>query len=381
MPPSKRILIVDDEEQNRELLEALLDSLGHASEKARDGFEALAKLKLSIDLVLLDVMMPGMDGFEVARRIREDPVDGNVPIIMVTALEGKESRLRAVEVGANDFISKPIDLTELKVRTASMLKMKEAQDAVNEHQAKLEEMVEQRTAALRKALEDMAEARRKTQEAHLDTIRRLSIAAEYKDEDTAVHIHRMSKYSALLAKGLNLPPSETEIILHASPLHDIGKIGIADSILLKPGKLNDAEWKIMKAHTTIGGRILSGSASKLLQAGEIIACSHHEKWDGSGYPKGLAGETIPIWGRICGVTDVFDALTSNRPYKQAFSNEKALDIMQKGRGRHFDPKVLDVFLECWDDLLAIQKECHNCPDSSRQTNSPFGINGATDDLS
>ena len=171
----KRILIVDDEAQNRELLEALFESYGHESENARDGIEALAKMKLGIDLVLLDVMMPGIDGFEVARRIREDPVNGGVPIIMVTSLTGKQDRLRAVEVGANDFISKPIDKTELKVRSASLLKMKEAQDSIKEHKNKLEEMVKKRTADLRKALEDMAEAQRSTEEAHLDTIHCLSI--------------------------------------------------------------------------------------------------------------------------------------------------------------------------------------------------------------
>jgi len=356
MDRAKRILIVDDEAPNRDLLEALLESLGHKSEKACYGIEALAKMKLDIDLVLLDVMMPGMDGFEVARRIREDPVNGDVPIIMVTSLTEKKDRLRAVEVGANDFISKPIDKTELKVRMTSLLNMKEAQDAIKEYSAKLEEMVTKRTADLRKALEDMAEAQRRTKEAHLDTIRRLAIAAEYKDEDTAAHIHRMSKYSALIAQGLNLPPGEVEVIRHASPMHDVGKIGIADSILLKPGKLDEDQWKVMKEHAIIGSRILDGSSSSVVQAGEVIARSHHEKWDGSGYPQGLSGEDIPLWGRICAVADVFDALTSNRPYKKAFSNKKALEIMREGRGTHFDPRALDVFFEGLDQVFAIQAE-------------------------
>ncbi len=350
----KRILIVDDEEQNRELLQALLESFGYESEKACDGFEALAKMKLGIDLILLDVMMPGMDGFEVATRIREDPVDGDVPIIIVTSLTDKQDRLRAVGVGANDFITKPIDKTELQLRTASLLKMKEAQDAIKKHSVKLEAMVAKRTADLRKALEDMVKAQRNTHEAHLDTIHRLSIAAEYKDEDTAAHIHRMSRYSELIAKGLSLPPGEVETVLHANPMHDVGKIGIPDSILLKPGKLDEEEWKIMKEHSIIGSRILSGSSSSVVEAGEVIARSHHEKWDGSGYPQGLRGEEIPLWGRICGVADVFDALTSNRPYKRAFSNEKALGIMREGRGTHFDPRPLDIFFECLDEVLSIQ---------------------------
>jgi len=354
MDRAKRILIVDDEVQNRELLEALLESFGYESENARDGIEALAKMKLGIDLVLLDVMMPGMDGFEVARRIREDQVDGDVPIMIVTSLTDKQDRLRAVEIGVNDFITKPIDKTELKVRTASLLKMKEVQDAIKEHKAKLEETVEKRTTGLRKALEDMAEAQRKTRDAHLDTLRRLSIAAEYKDEDTAAHIHRMGRYSALIARNLGLSPGEVEVILHASPMHDVGKIGIPDIILLKPGKLEEEEWKTMQEHTVIGGRILYGSSSKVVQAGEVIALSHHEKWDGSGYPKGLAGEDIPLWGRICGVADVFDALTSNRPYRKALSNEKAIEIIKEGRGKHFDPHVIDVFFENLDEVLSIQ---------------------------
>jgi len=356
MNKPKRILIVDDDRANRWLLEAKVESLGHESEIAQDGFEALAKLKLDIDLVLLDVMMPGMDGFEVVRHIREDPDVGDIPIIMVTTLTSKEDRLRSVEAGANDFISKPVDKTELRARTASLLKMKEAQDAIKRHKAELEEKVEQRTANLRQALEEMAEAQRRTHEAYLDTIHRLAVVAEYKDEDTAFHIKRMSRYSALLARKLNLSPGEVEIILHASPMHDVGKIGTPDAILLKPCKLNEEEWEIMKQHTTIGGRILDGSDSGLLQAGKVIALSHHEKWDGSGYPNGLAGEDIPLWGRICAVADVFDALTNKRPYKEAFSNEKSLEIMKEERNKHFDLELINLFLENFDEVVAIQKK-------------------------
>ncbi|MBW2596022.1 MAG: response regulator, partial [Deltaproteobacteria bacterium] len=204
MSQPKRILIVDDEKLNRELLEILVASLGHKPEIARDGVEALAMMKLDIDLVLLDVMMPGMDGFEVARRIREDPDTSDIPIVMVTSLTSKEDRFRAVEAGANDFITKPIDKTELQVRTANLLKMKESQDAIKRYQVELENKVEQRTEDLRLALQDMAEAQRKTHKAHLDTIVRLAIAAEYKDEDTAAHIHRMSHYCAIIARGLHL---------------------------------------------------------------------------------------------------------------------------------------------------------------------------------
>lgn len=354
MNQPKRILVVDDEELNRELLEGLMVSFGHEPEMARDGVEALAKLKLDIDLVLLDVMMPVMDGFEVARRIRENPDTSDLPIIMVTALTSKEDRLLAVQSGANDFITKPIDKTELQVRTESLLKMKEAQDTIKRHRVMLEETVQARTASLRQALEETAEAQRRTHGAHLDTIRRLAIAAEYKDEDTAAHINRMSNYCAIIARVLHLPPGEVELILHASPMHDVGKIGVPDIILLKPGKLTPEEWTIMKKHTIFGGRILREAEDDLIKDGEIIALSHHEKWDGSGYPKGLKGENIPLIGRITAVADVFDALTSERPYKKAFSNEKAYEILREGRGTQFDPKVLDAFFERLDEVEAIQ---------------------------
>ena len=354
MSSSKRILVVDDEEMNRDLIEALLEDFGHEAELVEGGEEALAKLEMGFDLVLLDVMMPGMDGFEVARRIRENPHGKDLPIIMVTALSDREDRVRAVEAGANDFIAKPVDKMELKVRMDSLLNMKEARDDLKGYMEKLEETVMDRIKDLREALMKMSDAQRKTNRAYLDTIERLGIAAEYKDEDTASHIFRMSNYCAILARGLGLMPDEVQTILRASPMHDVGKIGIPDAILLKPGKLTGEEFDVMKTHAENGCRILEGSDSELLEAGMLIAISHHEKWDGSGYPKGLAGEEIPLWGRISAVADVFDALTSKRPYKEAFSNEKAYAILKEGRGKHFDPGVLDVFFKQLKEILAIQ---------------------------
>jgi len=356
MKQTQRILIVDDELPNRELLEALVTQFGHETELAKDGFEAMAMLKLGFDLVLLDLMMPGMDGFEVIRRIRGESESNDVPIILVTSLSSKEDRLRGVEAGANDFVAKPIDRTELQLRMNSLLKMKEAQDALKRHRMELEALVAQQTTDLRKTLREMSEANRNAYQAHLDTIERLAIAAEYKDKDTAIHIRRMSRYCYFLARKLNLTPKESEIILHASPMHDVGKMGIPDAILLKPGKLDEQEWEIMKQHTDISARILGGSSSELLQAGEIIAMTHHEKWDGSGYPKGLKGAEIPIMGRICAIADVFDALTSKRPYKEAFSNEKALEIMKEGKGKAFEPELLDLFFANFDEVKAIQQE-------------------------
>ncbi|MBF0481692.1 MAG: response regulator [Desulfovibrionaceae bacterium] len=354
MPEIKRILAADDEEVNRILLEKMLSKLGHEPVMAKDGFDALDKIAGGIDLVLLDVMMPDMDGFEVVRRIRSRPFTRDIPVIMVTALSSRDDRLKAVEAGANDFIAKPVDMTELRVRMGSLLKMKEAQDSLKIYQANLEETVRVRTEALRLAVDNLAQQQRDTQAAHLDTVKRLAIASEYKDKDTADHIQRISDFCGLLGRFLDLSETEIDLLVHASPMHDVGKIGIADHILLKPGALDGSEWEIMKSHTLIGGKILKDSSSEVLQAGEIIALSHHEKWNGSGYPSGLSGQDIPIFGRICAVADVFDALTNKRPYKEAFSNEEALRIMAEGRGAHFDPQILDMFLGNLDAVLAIQ---------------------------
>jgi len=349
----KRVLIVDDDDVTRKITQTLVEGLGHAPEPARDGIEALAKLRLDVDLVLLDVMMPGLDGYEVCRRIRQSPHNNDVPVIMVTSLASGEDRLRAVEAGANDFIAKPVDKTELRVRSASLLKIKDAQDALKRYQAQLEELVEKRTASLRKALEEMAEAQRLAYRAQLDTVERLAIVSEYKDKVTAKHIYRMSQYCAILARGLKLPPGEVELILHASRMHDVGKIAVPDAILKKPSGLDGKEWKVIRGHPDIGGMILADSSSELLQAGQIIALSHHERWDGGGYPKGLEGESIPLWGRICAVADVFDAVTSARPYKPAFSTEEAFTLLRKGRGTQFDPRVVDVFFDNLDEILEV----------------------------
>jgi|SRR6185295_7009989 len=354
MSGTKQILVVDDVDHNRMLLETMVEALGYGVETARDGLDALAKLPLDIDLILLDVMMPGIDGYEVARRVRADASYGHLPIIMVTALDSREDRVRAVQAGANDFIAKPVDKTELAVRIGSQLRLKEAQDELKRHQAELEHRVDQRTDALRRALETVADAQAKTYEAHIDTIQRLVLAAEYKDRETAEHIQRMSLFGLVLAQAVHLPPGEIEVLRHAIPMHDVGKIGIPDSILLKPGKLTAEEREIMSSHTLIGGRILAGSPSNLLQMGEVIALSHHEWWDGHGYPKGLQGEGIPLPGRICALADVFDALTSDRPYRAALTNEQALELMGQGRGTQFDPTLFDLFLAELDEIFRVQ---------------------------
>ena len=352
----KRVLVIDDDDGIRKITQLLVEGMGHDVEVAHDGIEGLAKLQLGVDLVLLDVVMPGLDGFDVCRRIRQDPAGRDVPVIIVTSLETREHRLHAVEAGANDFIAKPVEETELRVRATSLLKLKATQDEVKRYQSHLETMCEERTASLRKALEHMAEAQRTAYQAQLETVERLAILAEYKDKVTARHIQRMSEYSAVIARGMKLPPAEVELILHASRMHDVGKIAIPEAILRKPAALDSHEWKVMRQHSAIGSRILENSSSQILQAGRIIALHHHERWDGAGYPAGLSGSDIPLWGRICAVADVFDAVTSERPYKPAFPNEEALQLLRDGKGKHFDPRVVEVFFECLEDILAIQEK-------------------------
>ncbi|MFW5500571.1 MULTISPECIES: HD-GYP domain-containing protein [unclassified Maridesulfovibrio] len=346
----RKILVVDDEPHNIMLLEGILTKLGHDVVGAENAVVALEKLDRTYDLVLSDVMMPVMNGFEFVEKIRENSETQDIPVIMVTTLSQKGDRLKAVEVGANDFITKPIDILELKVRTESMLRQKAQQDEIKSFESDLNELVESRTLELREALS-------KLDEAHVETIHHLCAAAEYKDEETADHLVRMAEYSRILAEKIGLDAETVQLIHTSSPMHDIGKIGIPDSILLKPGKLTAEEWEVMKSHAVIGGNILSMGSSDYIGMGSVIALSHHEKWDGSGYPSGLSGEDIPLPGRICAVADVFDALTSKRPYKEPFSVEKSLEIMKEGRGTHFDPKLIDLFFENIEKILYIKESC------------------------
>ena len=344
------ILVVDDQPQNIELLEAYLVPQGYEIVKAANGEEALEKLSGNqIDLILLDVMMPGMDGFEVTRRVRQDNTHRLLPIILVTALRETEDRVKGIEAGCDDFISKPVDKMELLARVRSLLKVKAYNDLLSNYRKELESEVTRRTEELKQAFE-------RIKAASLETIYRLSMASEYKDEDTGAHIKRMSRYSAAVARRMGLDENTIETILYAAPMHDLGKIGIPDRILVKPAKLDPVEWEIMKQHTVIGAKILKGSDAEFIRLGETIAQCHHEKWDGSGYPNGLKGIEIPIAGRITAIADVFDALTSKRPYKEPFSVEKSLAIIREGRGSHFDPDVVDAFFAIQDEILTIKSQ-------------------------
>lgn len=350
----RRILVVDDDADARLLHSSALSHLGHETEVAEDGIEGLAKLPLGIDMMVVDGDMPGMDGFELAERVRADERYRHIPIVMVTGLKGGADRRRAMEVGITDFLTKPLDIEELELRSKWLLELKELSDSHADSEAELARQVEERTEALRAALEETAEAERRVRAAFLEAIRRLTIAAESKDQDTAQHIERIGIYSGIVGRKLGMTPGESERLRHAAPMHDVGKIGVPDAILLKPGKLTEEEWVIMRTHTTHGAEILGGSDSPVLQLAERIALSHHERWDGGGYPNGISGEDIPVEARVCAVVDFYDALTMDRPYRGPVPPAEVLGMMREERGRHFDPDALDAFIEVHPEIEEIR---------------------------
>lgn len=343
-----RILAVDDEPRNLKLIEAMLKPIGHEVIPANDGVSAIEIAKTEdIDVILLDVMMPGMNGFATASELKRNEKTSTVPIVMVTALNDTTDRIEALNVGADDFLAKPVDVNELRARVSSLVKVKLFYDQQKNYQRSLEIEVEKQTKQLRRAYDQIKES-------SLDTILRLTKASEFKDEDTGAHINRMSNYAAIIAETMGLNPKTVETILYASPMHDIGKVGIPDIILLKPGKLNEPEWKIMKQHTVFGARILEKADTPLLKMAGIIALNHHEKWDGTGYPRGIKGKKIPLAARIVTISDVFDALVSKRPYKEAFTLEKTFSIIDEMNGSTFDPEITAAFYASKDKILEIK---------------------------
>ena len=338
-----KILIVDDQPANVTLIEKMLDIDGYINVIATTDPTQVESIYLeqNSDLILLDLNMPVMDGYQVLTKIREVDPD-YPPIIVLTAQSDRESRIKALDLGARDFLAKPFDRVELMTRIRNMLEVRIMTKAMKNQNMILDGMVKAKTKELN--------------DSRLEVIRRLGRAAEYRDDMTGFHIIRMSRYSQLLAAAAGMREEEAELLLNASPMHDIGKIGIPDSVLMKPGKLEPEEWKIMQSHVDIGVEILSGSDSLLMNMAAEIAQNHHEKWDGSGYPRALSGEDIPLSGRIVAVADVFDALTSERPYKEAWSVESAIEYLQEQSGKHFDPQLVALFLEILPDILIIRNQ-------------------------
>lgn len=343
------ILIVDDDQSIQKMMCKVLNRKGYNTSSASDGPTALEKIsEVTPDLILMDINMPGLDGFEVAGKIKGNPATCDIPVILITGLDTVDNHVRALDTGADDYISKGAAHAEIIARVRSHLKIKQMNDRIKAYQQNLELKVAQRTNQLYHAMQQLRDA-------SLDAIFKLTAASEYRDNETGAHVKRMSHYAALIAQKMGLRDKTVETILYAAPMHDIGKIGIPDNILLKPGKLDSKEWAIMKTHTTIGADILKGSNIGFIRMGEMIARTHHEKWDGSGYPYGLKGCKIPLAGRIVALADVFDALTSKRPYKDPFSIEKSNHIISQERGRHFDPDVVDAFFSIQDAILGIKK--------------------------
>ena len=361
-----KVMIVDDERVNIEIVKAYLEEEGFENFIATtDSTKAIGMLRqLDPDIVLLDIKMPKVSGLEILETMRCDHDLMMTPAIVLTAANDPELKLQALRLGASDFLGKPVDPSELMLRFENVLAAKAYQDHLAKYSEKLENQVRMRTQELVRSRQE--------------AIHCLARAGEYRDDDTGHHVTRVGRYSALIASELGFPEAAIELIEQAAQLHDVGKIGIPDAILHKPGKLDPHEFEVirdhcgigrriinplsheesirLKTHTSVGMQIMGSTNSPVLKLAALIAASHHEKWDGTGYPRGLSGNAIPIEGRIVAVADVFDALSSERPYKEAFPIAKSLKILVEGRGKHFDPRVLDAFLRRKEEAIQIRKQ-------------------------
>jgi putative two-component system response regulator len=337
-----RILVVDDQESNVRLLERLLERWGYSNVISTTCSAEVPELfsRMNPDLLLLDLLMPPPDGFELLEELQRATQDDVFrPVLVLTADITRDARERALSLGASDFVNKPFDPIEVRLRIANLLETRRLTVELHEHDRVLEKRVLGRTR-------DLDQARR-------ETLERLALAAEYRDDETHEHAQRVGRTAALMAVRLGISEDQVELIRRAAPLHDIGKIGISDTILLKPGKLTAAEFELIKTHTTIGAKILAGSESHVLQLSERIALTHHERWNGKGYLDGLAGEEIPLAARLVALADVFDALIHARPYKEAWSLDAVLAEIRLLAGSHFDPALVEIFETLdHDSLLA-----------------------------
>jgi len=332
----KTILVVDDTPENIDVLRGILKPY-YKIKVATDGEKALKIVNSDNPpaMILLDVMMPGMDGYEVCQRIKSSIDTKKIPIIFVTAKTDVTDEEKGFEMGGVDYITKPVSPPLVLARVAAQMELFDRSEL-------LSRLVDEKT-------EQLSETR-------LQIIQRLGHAAEYKDNETGLHVIRMSHYSEIIAKGLGLSDGFCQLLLQAAPMHDVGKIGIPDAVLLKPGKLDADEWNLMRTHPEMGAKIMGEHSDELLKMARIVALTHHEKWNGTGYPNNLSGEEIPLSGRIVAVADVFDALTTERPYKKAWEVDKAVNLIKEESGAHFDPSIVDVFLECLPDMLEIKKQ-------------------------
>lgn len=318
-----KILIVDDEPANIQVLGRILND-DYQTLFATSGERAIELAnKQHPDLILMDIVMPGMSGFEAVEQLKKNPDTESIPVIFITSMSGDAHETLGFECQAVDYITKPAHPKIVLARVKTHLSLVGV-DALNRSREQV--------------------------------IHSLGHAAEYKDNETGLHVIRMSNYSKVIAQAIGLPEEECELLRTAAPMHDVGKIGIPDHILLKPGKLNDQEWKIMKRHPFIGYKIIGNQDSPLLALAASIAYTHHEKWNGKGYPRGLKSTNIPLEGRIVAIADVFDALTTARPYKKAWPIEKALDLIKNESGEHFDPRLVPLFLNHMDEILAIREQ-------------------------
>ncbi|UCV02135.1 HD domain-containing phosphohydrolase [Dechloromonas denitrificans] len=337
------VLIVDDSDINLTLIKALVLKLGECAPVLFDNpLKALEWCREHVpDLVIVDYMMPDIDGLRFISAFRALHGRDEIPVLMITANDQKDVRYEALLGGANDFLTKPIDRVEFSARARNMLSLRQGQKFLADRAEHLAELVAERTREIRNREKEL--------------IFRMSRAAEFRDPETGAHIQRMAHYSQVIVEGLGLDAATQQLILEAAPMHDVGKIGIPDYILLKPGKLTPEEFEVMKGHARLGFELLKDSGSDILRAGAEVAISHHERFDGSGYPYGLKGSKIPLFGRIVAVADVFDALSSERPYKKAWPLERVRKFLEDGRGRHFDPLCVEAFLAGWERILDIRQ--------------------------
>ena len=346
------ILVVDHQKLNIAMIKRVLHRDGYADVQAtQDPFSVVSFCEEeNIDLIILDIKMPKLDGFGVINSLREELGDKNVPpILIVTDVSDQAFRREALTYGARDYIIRPFDLREFLARVHNLLEVRQAHQVIHFQKEILEEKVQERTKELSDALDQLQESR-------LDVVWRLGRAAEYRDNETGLHIIRMSQIAAVLGRAYGMAEEEADLLLVASPMHDIGKLGIPDSVLLKPGKLDEEEWKVMQTHAQIGADILVGGNSDLMIMAHEIALTHHEKWDGSGYPNGLKGEEIPLSGRVSSLADVFDALTSERPYKKAWSIDDAMDLIRSESGKQFEPRLVELLEEKLPKVMVIKEK-------------------------